>query len=66
MTSRFRWLSLTFWGVFALILVVVFNYNSSLPTVMGISGADVVAGALTVAVWIGTGVYIAIKRKSPP
>jgi hypothetical protein len=63
MTSRFFALTFAFWVAFALIMIVAFNYRSSLPSVMGVPGGTVIAVGLNVAVWIAVGVYIAIKRK---
>jgi hypothetical protein len=62
-TPRFLAVSLVFWGAVAVVLVVAFNYDADLPKVMGFSGAHVLAAALMVAIWIGTVIYMMVKRK---
>jgi hypothetical protein len=63
-SPRFVALSgLAFWVVIAGILVVAFNYDADLPKVAGYSGANVLAAAIMVAIWIGVGIYLVIKRK---
>lgn len=47
----FRW-SLVFWIAAAVAFVVLFNFEHSLPRIMGFSMPDVIAAGIVLAIWI--------------
>ena len=59
----FRW-SLVFWIAIAVAFVILFNFEHSLPRIMGFSMPDVIAGGIVVAIWIVALVVTIMKRKT--
>jgi hypothetical protein len=64
-TAKTLWRAVWFWVAVACFLVVAFNYQDSMPKVLGYSMADVIAAGLMVSIWIGTWFRIARSKKRP-
>ena len=63
--GRAFWLSIPFWIAVAVVMVVLFNYEDSLPKLMGYSTPTIVEDAFVLACCIGPFIYQSVRKRNP-